>query len=425
MPRIACFLWLCTCISAASAAVLQVGPTRSYTVPSAALNVAGNGDVIEIDAGTYLGDVAYVDADNLTIRGVGGLAVLDANGNNKGGKGTWVVRGDNTTIEYIDFRGATVPDNNGAGIRLEGAGLTVRHCRFVNNQNGILCGVNANSDLLIEYSEFDNNGYGDGYTHNLYIGHIRSFVMRYCYSHRSQVGHLVKSRALRTELWYCRLTSEDGQSSYEVDVPNGGLTILVGNLIQQGATQMNSNIVRYAAEGGSNPIQALYMVHNTIVNDRWAGTFVSGIPTTNYIANNLFVGPGTAVGGNGNVHLNTSGGGGLVDRANYDYHLLEGAAAIDAGVPIGTVDGFDLTPASQYVHPTQGEARPVNGAPDAGAYEFGSATILRTISINDIGSFVWDCQPAGVNQSTAGTSVHAALDSTLDHVLAPLLANNL
>lgn len=43
-------------------------------------------------------------------------------------------------MEWIEFSGATVPDKNGAGIRQEGVPLTVRHCRFHDNENCILAG---------------------------------------------------------------------------------------------------------------------------------------------------------------------------------------------------------------------------------------------------------------------------------------------
>ena len=97
------------------------------------------GDTIEIDADVYEGDVAIWYQDNLTIRGVGGgRAHLKANGNNAEGKGIWVIKGNNTVVENIEFSESTVPDENGAGIRQEGAGLTVRNCSFHDNENGIL-----------------------------------------------------------------------------------------------------------------------------------------------------------------------------------------------------------------------------------------------------------------------------------------------
>jgi hypothetical protein len=60
--------------------------------------------------------------------------------------------------------GAKVPDQNGAALRLEGTNFTLRNSFLHDNENGILSGANTNSDVLIEYTEFGHNGFGDGYT---------------------------------------------------------------------------------------------------------------------------------------------------------------------------------------------------------------------------------------------------------------------
>jgi hypothetical protein len=110
---------------AAPVRLLQVGPGKEFAKPSEAAAIAQDGDIIEIDAGVYPGDVAKWWANNLTIRGVGGYAHLRADGQHAEGKAIWVIKGDNTTIEWIEFSGATVPDQNGAGIRQEGDNLTI------------------------------------------------------------------------------------------------------------------------------------------------------------------------------------------------------------------------------------------------------------------------------------------------------------
>src|SRR5215471_14965410 len=139
-------------------AVIRVGPGKELAKPSAAAKIARDGDVIEIDAGNYDGDAASWTQNGLTIRGVGGRPHLRANGANAEGKAIWVVKGSNTTIENVEFSGAVVGDGNGAGIRQEGAGLTLRRCYFHHNQNGILSSPNKDSDIAIEHSEFANNG---------------------------------------------------------------------------------------------------------------------------------------------------------------------------------------------------------------------------------------------------------------------------
>ncbi len=354
-----------------------MGPKRTLKTPGQAAAVAKDGDTIEIDAGVYSGDVAIWTRNNLTIRGVGGRPHLAANGKNAQGKGIWVIQGANTTIENIEFSGASVPDQNGAGVRQEGPGLTVRNCYFHDNENGILTGTNLGSDIVIEYSEFAHNGYGDGQTHNIYIGNVRSFTLRYSYSHQAKIGHLVKSRAQTNYILYNRLTDETGTASYEIDLPSGGRSYIIGNLIQQSPNTDNDTIISYAEERASNPVQELYVVNNTVVNDYSNGTFVrvSGSPTASRLVNNLFIGPGTVLHGQGTQTTNlATHKAHLVNQAGYDYHLSAGAPAINAGTTPGTAAGYDLTPRYEYIHPMlEAKTRSVVGsAIDIGAYEYGN-----------------------------------------------------
>ncbi|HLI22565.1 MAG TPA: right-handed parallel beta-helix repeat-containing protein, partial [Stellaceae bacterium] len=161
-----------------SGRVLKVGPSRDIKTIHAAADQAKDGDTIEIDAGTYTGDVAVWKANNLTIRGVGGRAHLVADGEAAEGKGIWVTAGNNIRIENIEFSGAAVGDNNGAGIRAEGANLTIVNCYFHDNQEGILTTENPNSDIVIDASAFVHNGTKSGQTHGIYIGHIRTLFVR-------------------------------------------------------------------------------------------------------------------------------------------------------------------------------------------------------------------------------------------------------
>ena len=364
----------------AHAVTLTVGPGKMYAAPCAAIAAAADGDTIEIDAtGSYDGDVCAVPKNRLTLRGVGGRPRIDAAGRSSGGKGIWVISGNDTTVENIEFSGATVPDKNGAGIRQEGQNLTVRGCFFHDNENGILSGGGPTTAILIEYSEFANNGFGDGFSHNMYIGHEGRFTLRYSYSHAAKVGHLVKSRAAENYILYNRLSGEDGTASYEIDLPNAGTSYVIGNLIQQGASSQNSTFVTYGVEGATpdNPGHTLFVVNNTFVNDRTAGgTFISvggAITTPAFIANNIFVGTGTVVSQTSAVQMTnfTQGDPRLVDRAAYDYRLAPGSPCINAGSDPGTGAGFALLPSRHYVHPASAVDRTIDGIVDIGAYEFG------------------------------------------------------
>ena len=357
----------------ASDADWLVGPGREYKTPCQVSDLAQDGDVIEIDAGSYKGDVCRWRQSDITLRGVGGLAHLDADGKNYGGKGIWVIQGDRVTVEWIEFSNASVPDRNGAGIRQEGNDLTIRHCFFHDNEDGILGGGDSESVLTIEYSEFSHNGYGDGYSHNLYIGKIKRLEFRYNYSHLAKIGHNLKSRAANNIIMYNRIMDEqDGTSSYIVDLPNGGMAVIVGNLLQQGPQTDNSTMVSYGAEGLVHPVNELYMANNTLVNDRSAGTFirVAGQTTVASLVNNLFIGPGTKVSGDAQeLSSIVADGSALLDRQGFDYHLAEGSPAIDKGENPGTAQGYDLRPVLEYKHPADNEPRPINGQLDVGAYE--------------------------------------------------------
>ena len=267
LRALACLLGLAIASSARSE-LLRVGPARELTQPSDAARRARDGDIIEIDAGVYAGDAAVWRQNNLTIRGSGGRAHLRADGAHAESKAIWVIKGNNTTIESIEFSGATVQHRNGAGIRLEGAGLTLRDCYFHHNENGILTNGNRASDVPVEHSEFAYNGFGDGYSHNLYIGNIRSFVLRYSHVHHAVVGHNVKSRALKNQISYNRIMDgSDGSASYAIDLPNGGISHVFGNVIQQGPAIQNPTIVSFGAEGLANPVNELYFINNTVVDD--------------------------------------------------------------------------------------------------------------------------------------------------------------
>lgn len=371
--------------TSASAATLQVGPGQPYAKPCAAIAAAMPGDRIEIDAaGSYVGDVCGWTTSGLTLVGVHGRPKIDAGGTSAQGKAIWVISGDDTTVENVEMTGAMVTDANGAGIRQEGKNLTVRGCYFHDNQDGILAGDKAGSTIVIEGSEFAHNGAGDGQSHNLYINHVDKLVFRWNWSHQANAGHLLKTRALVSDIRYNRLSDEaDGTASYEINVPNAGTTMIVGNLIEQGPMTMNSAIIDYGSEPtGFNPTSDLYVVNNTVVNDRGAGTFVqvaAMVTTPAVLTNNIFVGGGTVTTQASAVqtanYIGTMAM--LASTANVDYHLMPGSPCIDAGQDPGmTAGGVSLLPTMEYVHPAMVEGRMAVGAIDIGAYELGGATPL-------------------------------------------------
>ena len=148
-------------------------------------------------------------------------------------------------------------------------------------------------------------------------------------------------------------------------------------MIQQSPTTDNETIISYAEEGERNAVQELYVVNNTIVNDYAAGgifVHVSGFPSAVLLVNNLFIGPGTVLQGQGTQRTNlATHDGQVVNQAEYDYHLAKGSPAINKGMLPGMAARYDLTPVYEYVDPLSSMPRTVVGpAIDVGAYEYGN-----------------------------------------------------
>lgn len=330
--------------------ILRVGPTGDIRTIAEAARLARDGDTVEVQAGEYRGDVAVWLQKKLTIRSVGGPAVLVADGHAAEGKGIWVIRNGEFEIEGFDFVGARVPSRNGAGIRFERGKLTVRDSRFIDNQMGLLTGNDAASELTVERCEFRGPTDGDHWYHNLYAGTIARLTVIGSWSHKSRRGHLLKSRARESHILYNRLTDEGGTASYELEFANGGIARVIGNVIEQSPRTDNRTLVSFGAEGYRWPANRLALSHNTVVNRALTGTFLRVSPgqVAVQLYNNLWVGPGDAVlpsgiaeSGNQRVSLSA-----FRDPRRHDYRALPHGpiAPVRARAPDA------LTPELEYLH---------------------------------------------------------------------------
>lgn len=378
-------------IATVQAAVLAAGPGKTYATPCAAFAAARTGDIVEIEgANTYSGNVCYIATSNLTIRGVRGRPKIDAAGKNAQGKAVWVIGGNNVVVENVEIFGAKVPDRNGAAFRIEGTNFTLRNSFIHDNENGILCGANPNSNIVLENNDFGHNGDGSGQTHNVYIGAIASLVFRYNYSHDAVIGHNLKSRALVNTVIYNRFSTlapteqgstAAGRPSYEIDLPNGGTAYVIGNVIQQPAAYENSTLLSYASEASSGAADALYIVNNTFLNDGANGIFINVHPRITkpaHIQNNLFSGRGTLA-SQAAATLQTNYKAdqvAFVNRAAYDLHPLTNPQITGAGSePIVPPTGVALRPVMEYQHTASAAPRPPAVKLDIGAYQTGAPAV--------------------------------------------------
>ncbi|MCP5371508.1 MAG: right-handed parallel beta-helix repeat-containing protein [Hyphomicrobiales bacterium] len=355
--------------------VWRIGPGKPFERPSEVARKVGDGDTVEIEGGLYEGDYVVWRQNDLTLRGVNGRPHLKAVGPIPNGKAIWVIGGDRVKVENIEFSHAAVPDRNGAGIRAEGGDLTIRDSYFHHNENGVLAGRLSQATIVIENSEF---AYHDcknrsGSAHGIYVGGIRRFALVNSHVHHTCSGHQVKTRAHRNEIRYNRLLDyDDGSASYAVDMPNCGISVVMGNLIHKGRRRENEAALSYGAEGCGNRDKGLWVVGNTMVSmARSAMLLRNHSLTPAVLANNLVVGATALslgpVDDRGNVVVKAER---FRSPGDWDFRLAPGAAAIDAGVDLPPVEGRPLVPVSEPISPLTLRPRRIVGKIDAGAFEF-------------------------------------------------------
>lgn len=376
----------------------RIGISKEYLSPSMVSALVNDGDTLDIDAGLYKGDVCSWDKNNLFFRGIGGLAHLSADGKSAEQKAIWVIKGSNCKVENIEFSDCKVPDNNGAGIRAEGENLFVRHCYFHDNEDGLLSGANSNSTIDIEFSEFARNGNGDGFSHNMYIGKIGKFILRFCYIHNANIGHNVKSRAAENLIAYnLIIDSTYGNASYQIDLPNGGLSHIIGNSIMKGNQAQNPCFISYGMESIPDLYsKKLFIYNNTFVNEKSNGKALqfndSEVAAT--VMNNLFVAMkyfcDRPCDTTANIFINNIDGCKFKDKDNFNYQLTESSPGIDMGVDMSqNIPKADYIPIEfEYKNPQDSASRNISNTIDIGAFEFEPTTGIA----ENIKELILDCE---------------------------------
>ncbi len=356
-----------------------VGPGERVSTIGEAARLARDGEVIEIRPGQYRGQSAVWTQNDLLIRAAGERPVMLADGQSAEGKAIWVVRGRRVRIENIEFRGARVASRNGAGIRFEKGSLVIRNCAFFDNEMGILTANTPDMALEVIDSEFGEAPRHAGDLHHLlYVGTIGRFVLRGSRLRNGYLGHLVKSRARETHILYNMLVDgTNGAASYELEFPNGGIAYVIGNAIGQSADTDNPSLVSYGAEGQHWPDNALYLSHNTLVNDYFAGSFLTvhtdklpaGVEV--WMINNLLVGNGIFAPPpqgrfEGNQRVSRAG---LIDYAGLPLRLTNGSALRGIVRPPGRAGGVELLPDAEFITPVGTRPLQVSSSLAPGAFQ--------------------------------------------------------
>jgi hypothetical protein len=359
---------LFVCLSnLANAKTWHIGLNEQYTYCSQVAALVNDFDSVIIHYFHYKNDKQVTwTKNNLSIIGID-KPILEAGdiieNDQSNGKGIFVIAGQNIVVENIEFRNARVPDRNGAGIRQEACNLILRDCDFIGNEMGILCGTIANCKTTIEFCTFKGNGspLNPGYQHNVYINNIDTLIFQYNVSLDAVAeGHELKSRAKFNYIAYNWIANIESEDSRTIDLPNGGISLLIGNVILQGPNSANNNIIGYGLEGLSNPSpHNLVLINNTIVNKKDRGSFIH-IPINGcdslLMYNNIFAGKQSTslYGGNPLVVMNINNLEStdldsylFVDLANNDYQLTALSPCYNAGFNLDAKIGQYSLKASQ------------------------------------------------------------------------------
>ena len=255
---------------ACSAGVVCVGPGQSYKTLGAALAAARQGDVIEVVGGTYHESVR-IQHRKVTIRGIAGRPHFDCKGLRLvADKACLLLAADDITLENLEISGAEVSQasgENGACIRNEpNMSFTLRKVICHGSQDGVLT---DGGSVVIEASEFYDNGWTDR-THNIYLGgNCASATVRNSIFRDARIGHEFKARCRKITISDSTFHSTRG--SRDIDLPDGGEALIYRSTITKSAGAQSTELIGYAAEScrypGSLTLREVHVVNATPLGD--------------------------------------------------------------------------------------------------------------------------------------------------------------
>lgn len=182
-------------------------------------------------------------------------------------KAALVLRGKGSVVDGLVFRGYSVNDGNGAGIRIEQGDLTVTNAMFLDSQEGILGGNPSNQRITIDRSTFSGLGQCDqavNCSHSIYLitrGQVTVTRSRF---ERGTGGHYVKLRVPHLTIADNSFDDSQGKNTnYMIDLSEGGTGEIVRNTFVQGANKENgSGLIVVAPESRTYPSDGLTIADN-------------------------------------------------------------------------------------------------------------------------------------------------------------------
>jgi hypothetical protein len=249
---------------AAPFTVVETG--RGFDSLQAAVDAIGEGKgTIAIGAGRHkqcavqsAGEIAYLAAEP-------GKAIFD--GVACEGKAALVLRGRAADVSGLVFQNISVPDYNGAGIRLEQGRLTVAQSWFRDSQQGILTADDPGGQLVVDRSTFSRLGTCEGSggcAHSIYTGDYAQVRVTRSRFEEGRGGHYLKSRARHVDVASSSFDDAKGKATnYMIDLPGGAAGQISNNWFVQGRDKENySAFITVAAEGKERSSAGLTILGN-------------------------------------------------------------------------------------------------------------------------------------------------------------------
>jgi hypothetical protein len=276
----------------ALAATINVGPADGY----AKIEAAQAGDEVVLAPGTYtfrlhltgMGTpsspivIRAQDPKNPPVFDFGTTLVENAPGSYTAGdkgRACWQFDGASSyRVSGIVFQNCSTAGHNSAGIRYYNGSkdLYVKDAVFRKNDNG-LTGGSQDSEMTVEWSEFDSNGNNSASTssptHNIYV-YGGTFALRYSYVHDPLQAENFHIRAHDSTLeynWFARGQYYEGDLMTDDDYSGTGTltqTMLFrGNVIVQGMPQNHGQIIALFNDGGAAGLTlAIKVINNTVIS---------------------------------------------------------------------------------------------------------------------------------------------------------------
>lgn len=426
-------------------ATISVGPTDSYQK----IESAQAGDEVVIAPGTYAFRVHLTRAGTadkpIVIRALdpaqppvwdlAGVLVENAPGSYTAGdrsRGCWQVSGGAYYhISGIVFANCHNGGNNSAGMRYyNGArGIVLSDCVFRGSDNG-LTGGSQDSDMTVEYSEFDRNGSlaasSSAPSHNLYI-YGGTFTLRYSYVHdpvQAQNFHIRAKSSVIEYNWFARAKSYEGDLMTSDDLSDTSqvrqVMLLRGNVLVQSASPGNtSQVIAVYNDGEVTGLSfSIRLVNNTFVGNGGRAALVhlsneDGTVMNAELVNNIVA--GTSV-----VTKVEDGAHGVVSGSNNWIQTGASAAGLSASIT-GADPGFSSAAAKNYTlaagSKAIAQALAVADAPTAEYYR--DEQVVRQgrprASAKDLGAFesTTASEPTGPHGAPVGSGGAAGGDAAM------------